>query len=134
MDNLFNRVARRRLRGQSGFTLIELLVVIAVLAILALIVLFNVLGVANKGKSSSCNTDEQTIQTAVDSYYNDTGKYPDGNGDTATPGNGDPVDTAELQSGSYIHSQPNTSVDGAFTYTGTGATFTDVTAANCPKT
>lgn len=96
MDKLYNRVARRR-RGQSGFTLIELLVVIAVLAILALIVIFNVLGVANRGSSSRCATDKSTIQTAVDSYYNDHGAYP------IAAGN---VDYNALTTGNYIHTAP----------------------------
>jgi prepilin-type N-terminal cleavage/methylation domain-containing protein len=66
----------RRRRGEQGFTLIELLVVIAVLAILAAIVLFNVVGVANRGKSSACNTDVSTIQTAADGYISDHGDFP----------------------------------------------------------
>ena len=70
MDNLFNRVARRRRPGQGGFTLIELLVVIAVLAVLALIVIFNVVGVANKGQTSAACTDTKSIQTAVDAAEN----------------------------------------------------------------
>ena len=81
MDDLFNRVARRRRRGQSGFTLIELLVVIAVLAILAAIVIFNVLGVTNRGSSSACATDLKTVQTASDAFRNDTGNYPVALGD-----------------------------------------------------
>lgn len=101
MDNLYNRVARRR-RGQSGFTLIELLVVIAVLAILALIVIFNVLGVANRGSSSRCATDKQTIQVAVDAYYSDNTSYPASGGNVdynllLTPPKGSP----------YIHSAPS---------------------------
>jgi general secretion pathway protein G len=71
MDNLYNRVARRRTRGEGGFTLIELLVVIAVLAILAAIVIFNVVGVANKGSNSSACTDQKSVQTAVDAAIND---------------------------------------------------------------
>jgi prepilin-type N-terminal cleavage/methylation domain-containing protein len=111
MDSIFNRVARRRRRGQRGFTLIELLVVIAVLAILAAIVIFNVVGVANRGKSSACATDQQTVQTAVDAYFNDHNLYADSTGgDTATPANGDTVNTAELVSGNgfppYIHTLP----------------------------
>src|SRR5207302_11016048 len=78
MDNLYNRVARRRTHGQSGFTLIELLVVIAVLAILAAIVIFNVVGVKNRGQASAACTDQGTIQTAVDAYYNEIVKYPIG--------------------------------------------------------
>src|ERR1700676_5021461 len=92
MDDLFNRVARRRggaqpestvtgvarrrRRGQQGFTLIELLVVIAVLAILAGIVIFNVQGVSQKATAGACQTDVKTIQTAVDEYQNDTGNLP----------------------------------------------------------
>jgi general secretion pathway protein G len=77
MDNVYNRMSRRRRPGQGGFTLIELLVVIAVLAILAGIVIFNITGVANRGKSSACLTDLKSVQTAVDAYYNDhSSTYP----------------------------------------------------------
>ena len=65
MDNLYNRVSRRR-RGEGGFTLIELLVVIAILAILAFIVIFNVTGVTNRGNSWACVTDGRSVQTGVD--------------------------------------------------------------------
>ena len=75
MDNLLNRVARRRRQGQKGFTLIELLVVIAVLAILALIVIFNVTGVTNRGSSSQCATDLKSVQTASDGYQGDHQAY-----------------------------------------------------------
>ena len=121
MDNVFNRVARRRNKGQGGFTLIELLVVIAVLAVLALIVLFNVVGVANKGRTASCNTDKGTIQTAVDAYYNDFTGYPDSTkGADQNPAiSGDTVDTAKLQTKGYIHSIPDPTNDGAVTYSST---------------
>jgi prepilin-type N-terminal cleavage/methylation domain-containing protein len=78
MDDLYNRVARRRRSGQRGFTLIELLVVIAVLAVLAAIVIFNVTGVVNKGNVAACQTDLKTLQTASDSYFANTGSYPTG--------------------------------------------------------
>jgi prepilin-type N-terminal cleavage/methylation domain-containing protein len=81
MDDLYNRVARRRHSGQGGFTLIELLVVIAVLAVLAGIVIFNVTGVANRGASSACSTDLKSVQTASDAYYADNAnKYPSAGG------------------------------------------------------
>jgi general secretion pathway protein G len=76
MDDLYNRVSRRRRSGQKGFTLIELLVVIAILAVLAAIVIFNVTGVVNQGKTAACQTDEGTVQTASDTYYADYGVYP----------------------------------------------------------
>jgi prepilin-type N-terminal cleavage/methylation domain-containing protein len=97
MDSVYLRLSKRRRRGQGGFTLIELLVVIAVLAILAGIVIFNVTGVANRGKSSACATDKQTVQTAVDAYFNDKGSYP------IVAGN---ADTATLVTDNYIHTAP----------------------------
>lgn len=103
MDNLYNRVARRRRPGQRGFTLIELLVVIAVLLVLALIVIFNVVGVTNRGSSSQCVTDKQSIQTASDAYYSDNGKYA-----TTTPTVGAPgedLDPTKL-SPQYLHTWP----------------------------
>jgi prepilin-type N-terminal cleavage/methylation domain-containing protein len=121
MDNLYNRVARRR-RGEGGFTLIELLVVIAILAILAFIVIFNVTGVTNRGNSAACQTDVKTAQTAVDAFLNDNGTtVPVG---TVFPGATAPasiLDTAEAGTTAptntfwknlvpnYIHSVPKTS-------------------------
>lgn len=112
MDEVFNRVARRRRGGQGGFTLIELLVVIAVLAILAAIVIFNVVGVTNRGKSSSCQTDVKTIQTAMDAYYNDQ-TPPGWNGQfTAntynTAGGADPFPVFDPLVPNYVHSNPGT--------------------------
>lgn len=71
MDNVFNRVARRRRSSEGGFTLIELLVVIAILAILAAVVLFNIVGVTNRGQSVSCKTDEKSVTAAAAAYYSD---------------------------------------------------------------
>lgn len=71
MEKRLNQAMRNRHAGQRGFTLIELLVVIAVLAVLAAVVVFNVTGVTNRGKSSACQTDVKSVQSAVDSYLND---------------------------------------------------------------
>jgi general secretion pathway protein G len=116
MDNLYNRVARRRRRrGQGGFTLIELLVVIAVLAILAAIVIFNVVGVTNRGSTSACSTDVKSVQTATDAYYNDPhgtppvkNLYPVTGGDTGTPGATATVNIGELVP-AYLHTTPTSS-------------------------
>ena len=145
MDNLYNRVARRRTHGQGGFTLIELLVVIAVLAILAAIVIFNVVGVKNRGQASAACTDQGTIQTAVDAYFNEIGKYPIGSAnsggtssDATTTTAGGFVDFDELlapasPSKPFIHTAPNTGAanDGAFTYTNTSGTVAAANASGC---
>ena len=119
------KVARRRRRGEGGFTLIELLVVIAVLAILAAIVIFNIVGVANKGKTSACNTDTQSVQTASDAYQNDKGTYASADG-LSTPGEA-VIIAGDLQP-AYIHSVP-AAADGTFTFKDGSGT---VTASGCP--
>lgn len=126
MDNLYNRVARRRRKGEGGFTLIELLVVIAVLAILAAIVIFNVIGVGKAGKTASCNTDLKSIQTAVDTYYNANTEYPTADHLSTV---GEAIVTGDI-SPTYIHGDPanleaNT---GAVTMLDTAGS---VKAANC---
>jgi prepilin-type N-terminal cleavage/methylation domain-containing protein len=124
-------LGRRRRGGEAGFTLIELLVVIAILSVLAAIVVVNVIGVKSSGLTAACRTDTQTIQTAVDDYYNDghgpggADVFPDGTTvssgtDTATPAAGDLVDIAELLAGSppYLSTEPGNGE--SFEYTGTG--------------
>lgn len=69
-----------RSRRDEGFTLIELLVVIVVLGILAAVVVFAVGGITDRGKSSSCDTEVATVQTAVESYNAQKGDYPTATG------------------------------------------------------
>lgn len=53
---------------QKGFTLVELLVVIVILGILAAVVVFAVNGISDKGQTAACDTDKQTLRTAVEAY------------------------------------------------------------------
>jgi type II secretion system protein G len=53
---------------QKGFTLVELLVVIVILGILAAVVVFAVSGIQDRGQTSACQTDANTIRTAVEAY------------------------------------------------------------------
>ena len=128
MDEHFNRVARRRQRGQSGFTLIELLVVIAVLAILAAIVIFNVLGVTNRGNQSSCQTDTKSVQTASDAYRNDKNVYPMTGGDATPSVAGTTVNIGELVP-AYIHTPPENGE--TFTYNDANGTVVGAGPSGC---
>ncbi|HEX8965760.1 MAG TPA: prepilin-type N-terminal cleavage/methylation domain-containing protein [Patescibacteria group bacterium] len=69
--HFLNRIAK-------GFSLIELVVVIGMLAILftVLIGIMNPLVQINKAKDSQREHDLEQIKTALDSYYADTGCYP----------------------------------------------------------
>ena len=114
----------RHRRHQGGFTLIELLVVIAVLAILAAIVIFNVATAADRGRTESCKTDLQTIQTAAQAYYNDNHSSWPTAGHTV-PGALVPADLV----GTYVHSTATQLManTGVVTLDANGT----ATAANC---
>ena len=62
-------------KQDKGFTLVELLIVIVILGILATVTVFAVTGITNKGKTSACQSDAKTIQTAEEAYSANTGSY-----------------------------------------------------------
>jgi general secretion pathway protein G len=68
-------------KNQSGFTLIELLIVIVILGVLAAIVVFSVSGITDRGKTSACKADKETVTTAIEAFYAQTGNYPTVNAD-----------------------------------------------------
>lgn len=61
--------SRSAARPETGFTLIELLIVILILGILAGIVVFAVGGITDRGTSSACKTDYNTLVSAEEAYY-----------------------------------------------------------------
>jgi prepilin-type N-terminal cleavage/methylation domain-containing protein len=79
MTGLHNQVVRRRRSAERGFTLIELLVVISILSVLAAIVVINVTGVHTTANKAACASNAQTVQTALNQYYDDhNDAYPSG--------------------------------------------------------
>lgn len=61
---------------KKGFTLIELLVVIAVIGLLASIVLSSLSSAREKARNSQRYSDLHHIQSALEMYRNDFGRYP----------------------------------------------------------
>ncbi|MDQ6951708.1 MAG: type II secretion system protein GspG [Mariprofundales bacterium] len=66
---------------QRGFTMIEMIGVLAVIAILASIVAPKIFDAINESKVNAFASNIQAIQTAVASYYKDTGTLPTATGD-----------------------------------------------------
>jgi prepilin-type N-terminal cleavage/methylation domain-containing protein len=63
-----------------GFTLIELLVVIAIIGVLSSIVLAALSTARTKGADAARIEDVQSLETALQLYYNDNNGYPTSNG------------------------------------------------------
>ncbi len=61
-----------------GFTLIELLVVLAIIATLLTLVAPRYFGSLDRAKAATLKENLHIIRDAVDKYFADTGKYPDG--------------------------------------------------------
>ena len=63
-------------KNDEGFTLIELLIVIVILGILATVVVFAVGGITDRGKTSACDADRNTLEVAIEAYNAQYGDYP----------------------------------------------------------
>lgn len=73
--------AARRLHGRgrdSGFTLIELLVVFAIIALLLSVALPRYQTSVQRSKEAMLKQNLATTREAIDRFYADRGRYPDG--------------------------------------------------------
>jgi general secretion pathway protein G len=63
-------------RKQDGFTLIELLIVMIILGLLAALVVPRMFGKVGSSRQKAAKTQISILETALDTYRLDTGKYP----------------------------------------------------------
>ena len=63
-------------RGPAGFTLIELLIVMVILGLLAALVGPRMFGKVGSSKSKAAKAQISLLETALDTYRLDVGKYP----------------------------------------------------------
>ena len=67
MENIIEVPAEQQ--KDKGFTLVELLIVIVILGILATVTVFAVRGITDQGKTSACEADQKTLETATEAYF-----------------------------------------------------------------
>lgn len=97
---------KKLLRNQKGFSLIELLIVIGILAILAVIIIPRFADTGEDSRIAANSANVSLLQSAVERYVFDTGKYPVGGGQKpdATTGTitGGVINQETLKNGKYI--------------------------------
>ena len=64
------------LSRNRGFTLIEVMVVVVILGILAAFIVPKIIGRPDEAKVAKVKSDVQALQTAMDLYRLDNGRYP----------------------------------------------------------
>lgn len=98
-----------------GFTIVELLIVIVVIAILAAVSVMAYSGVQARARDSQRRQDIKTITKAIEMYYIDNGRYPQGlctadcavNGGWSTTNDGSWNNLANQLVPQYISSMPS---------------------------
>ena len=63
-------------RNEKGFTLIEMLIVMVILGLLAALVGPRMFGKVGKSRQNAAKAQISLLETALDTYRLDTGKYP----------------------------------------------------------
>lgn len=80
------------MKARKGFTLIELLVVIAIIGLLSTLAVVALNSARQKARDSKRVADIKQLQTALEIYFNDKGKYPPeaplSDGEIGNPTNG----------------------------------------------
>ncbi|MBI4363241.1 MAG: type II secretion system protein [Candidatus Doudnabacteria bacterium] len=113
-----------------GFTLIELLVVIAIIGFLAAVILVALGSARAKSRDARRISDVKKIQTALELFYADNGRYPTETSNAATPTNGSPQFNTYLLTWPTAPIPPDnpagvttcTTTNNIYDYNATGAT------------
>lgn len=78
VSSFFRRIPHAKFPTLNGFTLIEVLITLALVGVMAtgIIIAVNPLSQLQKAQDSKRKSDLSQVQKAVETYYQDNGKYP----------------------------------------------------------
>lgn len=62
---------------KKGLSLVEVMIVLAIMAVFALVVGPRMISYLGKAKIKTTEANVRTVKQAIDSYYGDTGRYPE---------------------------------------------------------
>jgi prepilin-type N-terminal cleavage/methylation domain-containing protein len=99
-------------KSSQGFTLVEILIVIVIVGVLATVVVYAVAGVTDKGQTSACAAEHETIIGAEEARSAELGTY----GTMA-----ELVSTGRLRSQSILFTVAVNGAGNAYTLAGIGA-------------
>lgn len=107
----------------KGFTLLELLIVIAIIGILAVLGFSNYMNALKSGKDARRKVDLQTIQKALETYYQDNQVFPLPDAGSAVPTSGNSFchpDGCDVET--YLEKLPKDPSGGNYVYVSTDQT------------
>ena len=84
-------------KKDKGFTLVELLIVIVILGILATVTVFAVRGITTRGEASACAAEKKVLETAIETWYAESGSNKVDGGTAGHPSGADLQDSGFIR-------------------------------------
>ncbi len=105
-----------KLKTTLGFTLIEILVSVAIIGVLSALLMVNFIAIRQRGRDSQRKANLAQIQSALEIYRSDNGKYPSSPLVNCPTGSLTYFGNAPTCSVTYLRKVPTDPLGGSYTY------------------